>query len=173
MRFRRRVDDSSIGGALIGVALVLLGSCTSVPSQEAAPRLSPEDEAVYQMLSLELADFIKRDYKAGNGICIAVSRSPSDMKAVPVTVFEALQRKAAGSAVLIPYSADQCPFDNWSMTVRDRVLLSAHKITRSSSEDPNWLAGVTFETLYGWGHAYDVVIEGSRAHVKSLYEVIS
>jgi hypothetical protein len=140
----------------------------------ATSELSPEDQAVYQMLALELADFLEHGYTAENGICIAVRRAPQgDTTAAPAAVFQALEKDAAGSATLISYSENQCPFDNWSTTVRDRVLLSAFKIVASSSDDPNWLAGVTFETLYGWGHAYHVAIEGDKVYVKSLYAIIS
>ena len=155
---------------IAGAVLTLLIACASKPDG-AASELSPEDEAVYRMLALELADFLEHGYRAENGICIAVRHVPrGDTTAVPAAVFRALEKDAAGSATLISYSESQCPFDNWSTTVRDRVLLSASKVVASSSNDPNWLAGITFETLYGWGHA---AIDGEKVSVKSLFAWIS
>jgi hypothetical protein len=148
---------------------VALAACSAGGIETATSSLSRDDKAIHQILSLELADFIEGGYQADGGMCVAMQRVPNaGIDAVPPAVMEALEKQAGKAVHLIPYSKNECPFDDWSKTIKGRVLLSASKVIRTNDTEPDWLAGVAFETLYGWGHAYAIEIVGDDIKVRSL-----
>jgi hypothetical protein len=152
----------------------VLAACAPSDGKKATVELPPEEQAVYEMLARELADFIENDYQAENGLCVGVDWAPNaETVAVPDAVFLALEEDAAGAVKLIPYSPGECPFDKILETVEGRWLLFASKTVPTSNEAPNWLAGVTNPALYGWGHVYRVEFKGSKVSIKALGEVMS
>src|ERR1044072_918436 len=160
---------------VLGMALGLLSACSAGLPSDTVRKLPPEERAIYQMLALELTDFVQKDYKAENGVCVAVYRAfSSDASAPSLSMLRALEADVAGSPTLIPYSPDRCEIGGPLF----RAVPATEKISRllfasdfGGSQD--WRRVFVCGGLCVWGHLYRVEIEGREGSVHPMGNWIS
>ena len=123
--------------------------------------LSLEDQAIYQMLALELEGFREKNYQSEDVICVGLHRTPtSDIFAISPGILQALESNVVDSPPLIPYSPDRCETE-W--------LLYASDV----NDYPDWDAGFVCGSTCGWGHLYRVEIDGQDVSVEVIGDWIS
>jgi hypothetical protein len=159
---------------LCGVTVVLSGACSSDIPDNVKSDLPAEDQAIYQMLALELRGFRQKNYPAENGICVGVHRtSTSDVSAISPRILQTLESNIISSPKLVPYSPDRCGtetgFGDTPATRKIPWLLYASDV----NEHPDWDAGFVCGSLCGWGHLYRVEIEGDEVTVEAIGDWIS
>lgn len=172
---QRRTSRIVRYAACVLLAGVMASGCVG---QDVRPQnLSLEEQATYQMLAAELRDFVAEGRKAKEGICVGVYRDSGDEPpTISAGLLQALENDVSGAPDLLPYSPNQC-------TTADIFGGPADAVIRMRQfawpEEPvagntrRWNVGFSCGGLCGWGHLYEVEIDGSRVHVTETGDWIS